>query len=140
MVQKYNDPAGGAQSTIGNQFNTLYYAKKALIEARKKQVFMQLASVESMPKNMGKKIKRYHYLPMLDDANLNDQGIDAAGVAINPNQYTVTLAGPVQAFADAAAATAGAAAVNAVAAGTAVATGASVAYSQLVLGPPTAAL
>ena len=29
---------------------------------------------------MGKTIKRYHYLPMLDDANINDQGIDASGL------------------------------------------------------------
>lgn len=28
---------------------------------------------------MGKTIKRYHYVPMLDDANINDQGIDANG-------------------------------------------------------------
>lgn len=29
---------------------------------------------------MGKKIKRYHYVPLLDDANINDQGLDANGV------------------------------------------------------------
>lgn len=32
-------------------------------------------------KNLGKKIKRFHYVPLLDDANINDQGLDANGVA-----------------------------------------------------------
>jgi N4-gp56 family major capsid protein len=32
---------------------------------------------------MGKKIKRYQYVPMLDDANINDQGLNAAGLAGN---------------------------------------------------------
>jgi N4-gp56 family major capsid protein len=31
---------------------------------------------------MGKTIKRYHYLPILDDRNLNDQGIDASGALL----------------------------------------------------------
>jgi len=75
----YNDPVGGNESTIGTQIRTDFYQKKALIEAKKEQFFSQLADVTSMPKNMGKKIKRYHYLPLLDDANINDQGIDAAG-------------------------------------------------------------
>ena len=75
-------------SSVGPQINTQYYEKKALIEAQKEQYFTQLADVASMPKNMGKKIKRYHYLPLLDDANINDQGIDAAGTTIaNGNLY-----------------------------------------------------
>lgn len=86
--QQYKDPAGGNPSTIGNQFNDFYYQKKALIEARKEQFFMPLADVTSMPKHMGKTIKRYHYLPLLDDANINDQGIDASGASIaNGNLY-----------------------------------------------------
>lgn len=81
--QMYKDPAGGDPSTVGNQFNDFYYQKKALIEARKEQYFMPLANVQAMPKHMGKTIKRYHYLPLLDDANINDQGIDANGAAIS---------------------------------------------------------
>lgn len=88
MGMQYNDPAGGTPSSVGNQFNTFHYIKQALIEARKEQYFSQLADTTSMPKNMGKKIKRYHYIPLLDDANINDQGIDAAGVTIaNGNLY-----------------------------------------------------
>lgn len=87
MTIKYNDP-GTTPSSMGNQLETHYYQKQALIEARKEQYFSQLADVTSMPKNMGKTIKRYHYLPLLDDANINDQGIDAAGVvSVNGNLY-----------------------------------------------------
>lgn len=84
----YNNPIGGEPSSIGNQLSDFFFQKKALIEARKEQYFMQLADVTSMPKNMGKTIKRYHYLPLLDDANINDQGIDASGATIsNGNLY-----------------------------------------------------
>ena len=86
--QQYNDPAGGTQSDVGNQMNTQFYQKQALVELKKSQFFSQLADVTAMPKNFGKKIKRYHYLPLLDDANINDQGIDASGATIaNGNLY-----------------------------------------------------
>ena len=75
-------------SNIGSQIRNDHYWKQALIEARKEQYFGQLADVKSMPKNMGKTIKQYHYLPLLDDANINDQGIDANGATIvNGNLY-----------------------------------------------------
>jgi N4-gp56 family major capsid protein len=88
MTQVYNDPAGGTPSNVGSQIRTDHYAKKALIEARKEQFFMQLSGTTNMPKNMGKKIKKYHYLPLLDDANINDQGIDAAGVTIDSTKWS----------------------------------------------------
>lgn len=81
MARIYADPAGGTDSSVGSQLRTDYYQKKALIEARKEQYFGQLADTTSMPKNMGKTIKLFHYLPLLDDANINDQGLDAAGVS-----------------------------------------------------------
>ena len=77
----YNDPIGGNPSTAGSQIRTDYFYKKALVEAAKEQYFGQMADVRSMPKNMGKKIKQYHYLPILDDRNMNDQGIDAIGIS-----------------------------------------------------------
>jgi N4-gp56 family major capsid protein len=124
MAQQYNDPKGGTQAAIGNQAVVEYYQKQALIEARKLQFFSQLADVTSMPKNMGKAIKRFHYIPMLDDANINDQGIDAAGAVILSTGYSVTLPRPVLSYAVEADATAAAAAINAVGAGVAVKTGA----------------
>lgn len=88
MVMKYNGGNAASPSTMGNQLQTEYFQKQALIEARKEQYFTQLADATAMPKNMGKKIVRYHYIPLLDDANINDQGIDAAGVTIaNGNLY-----------------------------------------------------
>ena len=88
MGMQYNDPKGGNPSSMGAQQLTHYYQKQALIEARKEQYFTQLADVTAMPKNMGKTIKRYHYIPLLDDANINDQGIDASGATIaNGNLY-----------------------------------------------------
>lgn len=88
MSMQYKDPVGGTPSSIGPQTRTDYFQKNALIEARKQQFFGQLADVTSMPKHMGKTIKRFHYLPLLDDANVNDQGIDASGAVIaNGNLY-----------------------------------------------------
>ena len=87
MSRQFNAPPV-TPSSVGPQITNEFYQKKALIEAAKEQYFGQLADVTSMPKNMGKKIKRYHYLPLLDDANINDQGIDAAGATIaNGNLY-----------------------------------------------------
>ena len=87
-----NYNSGGTTSDIdgagSGQMNTFFWLKKALIEARKEQYFMPLASVENMPKNMGKTIKVYEYVPLLDIRNINDQGIDAAGTVIaNGNLY-----------------------------------------------------
>ena len=81
-VGQYNNP-GTKESTVGSQINTSYYWKMALIEAAKEQYFSPLADVVSMPKNYGKKIKKFHYLPLLDDRNMNDQGLDAAGAVYN---------------------------------------------------------
>lgn len=88
----YNAPPGtksdidaGSTST---QMNTFFYLKKALITARKEQYFSQLASVINMPKNFGKTIKVYEYVPLLDDRNINDMGLDAAGASYaNGNLY-----------------------------------------------------
>jgi N4-gp56 family major capsid protein len=87
-----NYNAGGTTSDIdgagSGQFETFFWLKKAIIEARKEQYFMPLASVTNMPKNFGKTIKVYEYVPLLDDRNINDQGIDAAGVvSANGNLY-----------------------------------------------------
>lgn len=86
--RQYNAPLKGDPSSIGPQLRTHHYYKKALIEAAKDQYFMQLADVRTMPKHMGKTIKQYHYMPLLDDRNINDQGIDASGAVIeNGNLY-----------------------------------------------------
>lgn len=88
MVQKYNDPANGSQSTVGKQTNHQWWDKKSLIELAKEQYFTQLSSSIDMPKHYGKKLVKFHYLPVLDDRNVNDQGIDASGATYaNGNIY-----------------------------------------------------
>jgi N4-gp56 family major capsid protein len=88
----YNAPIDGVKSSIdgagSDQMLTFFYLKKAIITARREQFFMPLADVTNMPKNFGKTIKVYEYIPLLDDRNVNDQGIDANGVTIsNGNLY-----------------------------------------------------
>lgn len=88
----YNAPILGTKSDIDGagsaQMQTFFWLKKALITARKEQYFMPLASVTNMPKNFGKTIKVYEYVPLLDARNVNDMGIDAAGATIaNGNLY-----------------------------------------------------
>lgn len=82
----YNAP-NVTPSTIdkgGNssQMNTFFYLKKAIIQARKEQYFIPLASSIDMPKHYGKTVKIYEYIPLLDDRNKNDQGINANGTVI----------------------------------------------------------
>lgn len=72
----------GTNSSVGEQIRKDYYNKQALIEAVREQYFQPLADVTAMPKHFGKTIKKYHMLPLLDDRNVNDQGIDAAGATI----------------------------------------------------------
>lgn len=91
----YNAPTSAAAGTPSDiegsgssQMNTFFWLKKALIEARKEQYFMPLASTINMPKHFGKTIKVYEYVPLLDARNVNDMGIDASGATIsNGNLY-----------------------------------------------------
>lgn len=82
----YNAPVDGAKSTIdgagSDQMHTFMWLKKSIIESRKEQYFMPLATVTNMPKHFGKTIKVFEYVPLLDERNINDQGIDAQGVTI----------------------------------------------------------
>lgn len=97
MPIMYNDPAGlnnqpPVQSTVdgtnGKQLQLHYFEKAALIEAAKERYFGQLAEAKHLPKHYGKTIERYKYIPLLDNRNINDQGIDAAGATIiNGNLY-----------------------------------------------------
>ena len=85
---KYNNPqygAGGTQSnpsTVGKQIRLDVYEKQALIDIAQEQYFSQLSGTMDMPKNMGKTIKKFQWIPLLDDRNINDQGIDASGATI----------------------------------------------------------
>ena len=85
----YNAPSSTASGTASDiegsgssQMQTFFWLKKAIITARKEQYFMPLASVTTMPKHYGKTIKAYEYVPLLDNRNVNSQGINAAGTTI----------------------------------------------------------
>ena len=84
--QKYNAPSGygqtgGTDSSIGPQINTFFWQRKSLIELKKEMYFSRFADPITMPKHYGKELVKYHYLPLLDDRNINDQGIDANGIS-----------------------------------------------------------
>ena len=94
MTQLYNSPSvsgGGVDSTIGSQLNTYYWDRRSLIEAAWEMYFSPLADARSMPTNYGKELKVFYYVPFLDDRNVNDQGIDAAGVTMSSDEFYVTL-------------------------------------------------
>lgn len=84
----------GSNSSIGSQINTHFYQKKALVEAAKEMYFGQLADVTNMPRNFGKTIKAFHYLPMLEDYNVNSEGLDANGSATGTYEVTIILNRP----------------------------------------------
>ena len=115
----YNNPPGTDSTIGGGQMNEFFYQKKALIDARREMYFMPLADVTAMPKHYGKTIKVYHYIPLLDDRNVNDQGIDASGATINITDFYVDFVADTYSFAVQANADAFVAAVNAIEAGVA---------------------
>ena len=92
MTLQYRSPIDGVKSSIdgagSDQMATFLALKTALVEARKEQFFMPLATAINMPKHMGKTVKVHEYVPLLDDRNVNSQGIDAAGATlVNGNLY-----------------------------------------------------
>lgn len=107
-AMQYNNPTGGVKSSTdaidapaggipGNktsdQIRTAFYDRKALYETRKERYFAQLADVIAMPKHYGKKISKYHIMPLLDDRNINDEGIDAQGAVKGANNLEGNLYG-----------------------------------------------
>lgn len=85
MVQVYGN---GTTALGANQINQHAYERKALIEAVQESYFGQLADTKNMPKNQGKAVKQYRYMPVVDDRNLNSMGLDASGVVYaNGNIY-----------------------------------------------------
>lgn len=89
-----NDPQGLRGSPVSSSIGTdqaaeqYFYIKPILEPILKKRKFSVLADTVAMPKNTGQRIKATIDIPVLDDRNLNDQGIDARGVQTrNGNFY-----------------------------------------------------
>lgn len=92
MPLNYNAGTTVDPSTVDvagqEQLKTFHHIKRALIDAKEEQFFLPLSTAVEMPKNSGKAVKVYQYIPLLDDRNINDQGIDAQGVTTaNGNIY-----------------------------------------------------
>jgi N4-gp56 family major capsid protein len=86
--QKYNQ--GGLDtptSSAGAQLNDYAFSRFAVLEAAKKKVFSQLGAQRKQHKGFGKTIKKYREYPILHDANINDQGVDANGVKMVPGKW-----------------------------------------------------
>jgi N4-gp56 family major capsid protein len=81
MAQSFGT-GGATGSSIGIQFNDHFWSKVAVTEARKIKTFSQLGSAEVQPKHYGDTIKKYVEIPILDERNINDQGIDANGAKL----------------------------------------------------------
>ncbi len=74
-------------STIGVQFNDKHWSRAAVMEAKKVKTFSQMGDKLTQPKHYGDKIVKYHEIPILDDRNINDQGIDANGVTMTAGTF-----------------------------------------------------
>lgn len=92
-AQAYNDPVNGSPSDAGSQINLHVYRRKALTELQDQKFFTQLADTYTMPKHFGKTIRQYLVVPLLHDANMNSQGIDAAGVTTT-RKVTIVISAP----------------------------------------------
>jgi N4-gp56 family major capsid protein len=87
----WNDTTKGQVAdtgTLKKQLINDYFKREALIDQVKEQYFQPLATVTNLAPNSGKYIKQYVWRPLLDDRNINDQGIDATGATYaNGNIY-----------------------------------------------------
>jgi N4-gp56 family major capsid protein len=90
MPMKFNK--GGREvspdnSTIGVQLNDQFWSRVAVKEAKKEIVFSQMGGKITQPQHYGDKLVKYVHIPILDDRNINDQGIDANGVKMVPGVW-----------------------------------------------------
>lgn len=87
MSLNYEAPIEGKKSSIdyestSDQMHTFKAIRKAMTDPEYPRHFSQLSDTVDIPKHTGKHVKVYQYIPLLDDRNVNDQGIDATGKKI----------------------------------------------------------
>ena len=87
MTQVYK----GGKATATPQIRVDYYHRKALKDMAEKMIFSKMADSEQMPQHHGKEFKLFYYVPLLDEKNKTDQGIDAAGAKRLPGSFSVTF-------------------------------------------------
>ena len=81
---------GNGTSTASNGANVRVDAliEKGIRTAKKDIVFEQLCDSRTMPLNMGKTLKVHKTLYILDDANVNTQALDQAGLKVGDVGYS----------------------------------------------------
>lgn len=73
----------GTDSTVGKNLKLFHLIDdKILTSLEKVRYFTQLADVVTMPKHRGKTIKMEKMYPLIDDRNVNNQGINLLGLDI----------------------------------------------------------
>ena len=72
----------GKHGSMGPDVITEALDRKVITEVAYKMVFSQFGSTTKLPMNSGKAISKTVILPIMDERNINDQGIDANGVTI----------------------------------------------------------
>ena len=77
MSQIYGN--GTTTATNGANIRVDALIEKGIRTAKKEIVFEQLCDSRTMPLNMGKTLKVHKTLYILDDVNINDQGLDGVG-------------------------------------------------------------
>ena len=77
-----NGTNSSIEKTGNSQIRQDYFDKKAVIDIQDEMYLQKLSGTTNMPKNYGETIKKYRYVPLLDDENDNSQGLDTTGAAI----------------------------------------------------------
>ena len=72
----------GKHGSMGEDVITEALDRKVITETAYKMVFSQFGSTTKLPEHSGKAISKTVILPIMDERNINDQGIDANGVTI----------------------------------------------------------
>jgi N4-gp56 family major capsid protein len=85
VIQQFNN--GGTASSVGPQINDNSLSKFASIESMKKKTFSQMLGKMTQPLNKGENIKKWRQYNILHRANINNQGVDAAGLTMDATKW-----------------------------------------------------
>lgn len=86
---------GTTTATSGENTITHFYDRAGIKEATVENIFSQTADRRSMPQKYGKTFKTSRWLHILDDRNVNGQGLDADGAPITGKDvWRVTTGAP----------------------------------------------
>lgn len=79
----YGDGSNSSVDAAGNsQIRQNFYDKKAVIDVKDEMYLSNLSSTTNMPKHAGKEIVKHRYIALLDDENVNSQGLDTTGATL----------------------------------------------------------